>query len=154
MNTNVLQIIGLNEFIKLCIWMFGQERYKKEFIVSSNPLAYGEQKPHRKSVVNIKASDTEGTIFTEVYPCSGQYIGSATSADTNVEYALALTNMDDWVTVFKTINVPNRMYSHLHALEVVKNLDEDYLKNCTLGLDIDSKLINFHYSTSSFTALR
>lgn len=108
--------------------MFGQERFKSEFIVSSNPNDYKRGKRYNKNIVQIKTSYMEGAVITHVYTCKGQYIGPINSAITNMDYVLALTNLDDRVMLCKSIRVPDRKYSHLHALEIVKNLDKDYLE--------------------------
>lgn len=113
--------------------MFGQERFKSEFIVYSDPLSYFHGRKHEKARVLIQASDTIGFVYTEVYYCKGEYIGPVANGAKkgDYKYALATTYFHDHVVLCKTIRTPPghnvAVHWNLHALEIVKNLDEKYL---------------------------
>lgn len=115
--------------------MLGQERFKSEFIVSSKLIDYEEQKSVQKTFVHIKAKDTEGFISTDAYTCNGTYIGPRINIETgtaNVQYALAVGNMVDKVIICKSISKTFDIFGVklpiFHALELIKNVNEEYLK--------------------------
>lgn len=107
--------------------MFGQKKFRREFIVSSNPFDYGSGKKSTKKTVHVavETRDLQRFIVLDIYLSSGQNIGTGT---TQANYELAVANEDDVVILCKNTYDAHREDWHLHALEIIKNVDKNYLK--------------------------
>lgn len=112
--------------------MFGQEKFKNEFVVSSLQDDYEGVELRQRTNIYIQENNMIEALYTDVHTCKGRYIRAETS-DTQVEnykYALASTEFDDRVIICKTMSVlvDGDRHWYFHAVEMITNLDEDYLK--------------------------
>lgn len=105
--------------------MFGQERFKNEFIVSSNPADYGRRKSGRgNNYIVIESGDEKEIIVSDMFNCKGQYIGSETIFR---RYDLAVDHENDRVILCKGIYNADTVFWLHTAIEIVKNVDKNYL---------------------------
>lgn len=109
----------------MCSWVYGQEKYRIMFTVSSNPEDYQNNKPMYESLRLTLIKDSKDiTIKVKGKPCFGKLPNGVLTSKFKM---LPGSTKDKIILAYKTPEIG--IYPIVEPLELVYNLDLKYLIN-------------------------
>lgn len=111
----------MNRFIKLCTWVYGQEKYANNFRVSSVLYGYRNIKQLKKTaILKFLKLDHYREFMVEVYICLGHINERVVT-----KYTVSAGTKDDTLILYKLERFKG--VNFVYPLEMISNLDPQYL---------------------------